>query len=928
MLDISMLIALLQDPAVQSFLISLAAGVFWDGGKKAVSHFTRKEPSIEEQLLEIITDTMRQFYNDPIYGFQGETYQEAIVMKEFCKQFSKYNGVASSGVLRLIVDGTIYPGLSDMQYNRWIDIFIENCSANPTICRWIANQDQKKKLFINRNSTLQRIEAKLKGYLEDAGNKNADISDARFDGIIEKLNDEFCLSWKNSLLTLVDKLARNNYSQIKFENKLAFIRSNEDCGEILAQIKEILPLCDLENSDRRVKKQLYDLIEHISFNKVLVITGTTGAGKSFFTYQYIQKGIQLLQEEMAEIIPCVIDCRRLRNTSCFEQAVLQQLGEFLGINISSLDAAYQNLECLPAKICFVVDNIHTIIDQVSDWWNIVTGIKKFSQYETFKWILTINSYDYYILEETYEFLQRYCVKRRSILMDDSGKSKIFEHTLDIDELNQNWGVIKHILEDQFGVTIPGEYEAIRQGISTPLEAVYFGECAAGKPIISFPSTYYDYIMKIVSWKSDALAAHGHVDIQRTLLKIVDYVADQKSCLIQIIDTPESDLNTFRHVQLLSKIETKTTDIFSAAQSFPNIAYQLRVLPYWAAKIVGTRFRAGALHMDQLFSFPFELKEWLIPCYIFINFEQEDKWDDLFSALKNEQLLEYALFCAQRSSSKFCRALYEFLHQNEECVSSSKTCYAVLHFLYYCPLKMSEKFSLLRIISDQVEKFHLTKLYERVFNFIADTACKTKNLKKNMLILTTCGKGDINFISGYGSARIFMRLIAQENKDFDLVLWDIINYIEDHNLSRQITVARGHNSSFMDFFIRKCFEEHICSSSLSLEGIYQHLEGKFFQLEYPVGSYIRRNLTCAAGNVFSSRRKFLSGYNKQYIKLTDNFARSNEVDKKKTAYFLIKNSLSEDNSTLEPELQKILLDLITNRTIKRLYTRDHELFGLE
>lgn len=933
MFDSSMFIALLQTPNVQSFLISLAAGVVWDGAKKTASRSAEKESPIEQQLAEIITDTMREFYDNSIYGFNGETWQETIVMQEFYSQYRKqvleHGGVADSGALRFILDETIYPGLTDAQYSRWIDILIKNCSANPTICRWSAMRDGKSGLFIDSNSTLQRMEAKLRNYLEEVENESPGRSDSRFDPVLDNLNREFCSSWKRPLLDSADKLLRNIHGPKAIEDKLAFIRSNEDCGDVLALFKEILSLCRSENAGRQEENRLRDLIRHTSFNKVLVIAGTTGAGKSFFTYQYVQNGLRLLREGRAEIIPCVIDCGGLRNTSRFEQEVLQQLGEFLGTVLPSLDAAHERLESLRAKICFVADNIHAIIDQASDWRNIAAGIKNFSRYETFKWILTINSYDYYMLEESPEFLRQYCVKLKGILGDDSGKSKICGYALDVDALNQNWGVVKQILAEQYKISVSeDEYRDIRQGISTPLEAIYFGECAKGKLLVSFPSTYEGFVNHIVSWKSEALADHGPAEIQQALLKIVDFVVKRKSCTIQAGDAPESDLNAFRHVQLLSKTEEKTADIFSAAQSFPSISYHLRVLPFWAAKIVGERFRADALPMGQLFSFPPELKEWLIPCYIFLKFKQEDKWGGLFSALKNQEFLEYALFCAQRSSPEFCGALYKFLRQNEECISSDRSCYAVMYFVYHCPLKMSEKFHLLRMIAGRVGEYSLTNIYEKVFNFIADTASKSKNLKKNMLVFTTCSEEDINFILGYGCARVFMHLAVQEGRNFDLILWDVINYIDSHGIIHQITLEGGHNYSFMDFFIRKCFEEHICSSELPLEAIYQHMEQKFFPLKYPIGSYIRRNLTCAAGNIFSSRKEAFSGYDAQYMKLAGTFAQSSEGQKKETAYFLIKNSLSKDGPPLEPALEKILLDIKTHRKIRPLYNRDCRLFGLE
>lgn len=931
--DHNMLIALLQNPGVQSFIISLAAGAAWDGAKKTVSHIAAKDESLAEQILSIIAHTMQQFYDDQIYGYGGEAYDESVVMEEFCAQFSKYGGIKNSGTLRSIVDGTLYPGLTDNQYKRWVDILLRNCSANSTVCNWAMLQNSKNQLFMGRNSVLQRIEARLKGYAERKRDETAGIADIGtadigFDSIFEALNERFRCSWKDDLLHQVDKLSTDDYNQKKIEDKLAFIKSNEDCCDALAQIKELISLYDLPNSDREVRRELFEHMQSISFNKVLIIAGTTGAGKSFFINKYVNQSIKLLQEEAAEIIPCVIDCSRLRDISCFEQMILQELGDFLGENVPSLDAAHQMLESLSIKVCFVMDSVHTIIDQLSDWRNIAVGIRKFSRYETFKWILTINAYDYYMLEDTQEFLQLYCVKRESILREDSDKPEIFDHALSIDELNRDYEVVKQILEDKFNITVPEPCTDIWQGISTPLEAIYFGDCAMGETIISFPATYYEYITKIVSWKSEALAEHSSPEIQQTLLKIVDSVIGTRTCLIHNINALESDLNTFRHVQLLSRIETKNTDVFSLAQSFPDVSYQLRVFPYWAAKIVGARFQADTFDAANLLSFPHELKEWIIPCYIFINFEKANKWDDLFFTLKEGRLLEYALFCAQRSSAKFCHALYDFLLQNMEYVSGSRQCYAVLHFLYYCSLKLSEKFKLFAGIAAQVQKCSLNNLFERVFESIVTTSGTSKKLKKNMLELTTCNISDINFIFGYKTAQVYMQLVREEGQDFNQLLYEIIHYIDNNpHLKQQIKTSSGANSSFMDFFIRKCFEEHICSSNLLLEDIYFQLE-KFFDLEPPIGTYIKRNLTCAAGNIFSSRKKFLSGYNMQYIQLTKTFADSQEVYEQKTAYFLIKNSLSKYNSRLDSELREVLIKLRTHHKIKQLYARDRDLFGLD
>lgn len=142
---------------------------------------------------------------------------------------------------------------------------------------------------------------------------------------------------------------------------------------------------------------------------------------------------------------------------------------------------------------------------------------------------------------------------------------------------------------------------------------------------------------------------------------------------------------------------------------------------------------------------------------------------------------------------------------------------------------------------------------------------------------------------------------------------------------QITMSVGSNSSFMDYFLRKYFEEYLCSTSMTLESVYLRMN-RFFQLDFPIGSYIRRNLTCAAGNIFSAEKRAFSGYTGQYIHLADFFAGSDKVYEKKTSYFLIKNSVSPNNPKLHKDLRGILLSLIENENIKKLYERDRDLFS--
>jgi len=921
MLDSSVINELLGNSNVQSFLISVAAGAFWDGFKNVIGK-DRNKDSLEMQTWETLKSTMQQFY-----VHKGYEYDDTIVMEALCKQYSLYSNVHEEN-LRIIIEETVYQGLTDADYSKWIDLFIGNCSANYIISNWILLQEPRKRVFTKRNLVLQRIEAKLKGYTGYNDDENSDKPYVRLNNVFGQLNELFDCSWKDEVLCLVSKLSKKVYNQEAIANKMSFIRSNEDCCDVLAQIEELILLYDFEKSNVEVKNKIFEILKWPHFNKVLVVTGTTGAGKSFFVREYVKNSIEMLKRETVKTVPCIIDGSKIKKRLNFEQTILRELGEFAGENVSSFEDACNLLDSLSIKICFVIDDLHSIVNTTSEWRNITKVIKRFSQYESFKWILTTNEYEYYIFEETQEFLQRYCIKKSALLGRDGEESIIFCNVLSIDELNRDWYVVEHILKEEFDICIPATYTGINKGITTPLEAIYFGECASGEELISFPSTYYEYIVKIVSWKSEALTKCSSVEIQQTVLKIIDCVIETRKCNIEKVDVSEADFNALRHAQLLSQIITKNSNVFSVSQAFSSMSYQLRVLPYWAAKMVGERFQTEKFDVGDLILFPNELAEWIIPCYIFFNSQNKVKLRSLFPILKNGSRLEYALFCAQRSSSDFCNVLYEFLIVNIDYISDSKSCYAVLYFVYGCPLKISQKFKLFCYMAEQVQKCNLSNLYERVFESIVRTSGNPKNLKRNMLELATCNISDINFINGYRTAETFMHLTKLEKKNIELMLWDLVDYIKDHSfILKWITLDGGHNCSFLDFFLRKCFEEYICSVNMQLKYVYQGLE-KFFQLEYPIGSYIKRNLTCAAGNVFSSYRKRFSGYDEQYIQLVRVFSEKEKLYEKETAYFLIRNSLSENDIELNKELRIILSDIIKDKRIKKLYERDKNIFSVD
>jgi hypothetical protein len=196
----------------------------------------------------------------------------------------------------------------------------------------------------------------------------------------------------------------------------------------------------------------------------------------------------------------------------------------------------------------------------------------------------------------------------------------------------------------------------------------------------------------------------------------------------------------------------------------------------------------------------------------------------------------------------------------------------------------------------------------------------------MLELASCDVSDINFINGYKVGEVFMHLSEQEGKRFEVVISDIIDYIYENKFILEI-IKNGNNSSFFDFFIRKCMENYLYMTPKDLKTVYCDFEN-FFHIKQPVGAYIKRNLTCAAGNLFSSHGKHRRGFYEEYIGLVAYFAEKEEYYEKATAWFLIKNSVSEKEARLNKRLYEILSELVIDRRMMALYEKEGRTFHFE
>lgn len=821
-----------MDPNLISFLLSLGASISWDGIKLLLSKINRS--SKEYQSISSITNTMKQFHEINSYK-----YDEDAVMTAFIESTKTYKDWIWT--FRDVIESAIGKELSDEEFRNWIDIYEKNL------------QIPIKRPFTDRNSLKEKIRLELDDDIHSHG---------KFYDIIYKIIDKFNSSWKQDIINIFEK----------YNISTPFAKGNQSCNLILKSIKEIFNNLDIDKISDDDYKLLSDYIENPNYNRVLLISGTSGCGKTHFLTLYKKSARTLLERNIAVAIPCHISIRSIHT---IQDDLINALYILLNVKCNTLEEYCNLLDVINIKIAFVIENVNSLINnKVISWSEIVSVIEDVTRFDHYKFIITINEYEYFQIEKDITFLNRYCIENL--------ESLIFKRCINIDEINKEKKIVDIILNEDYSVD-----SEFQPGISTPLEAIYYGECAKGQHLSAPPSCYYEYIEKITQWKDEEIGLQN-------IEKILDSIISQKNSIVKT----NEDVIPFRNAQLLT-LESKKS-MFDLQPT-----YHLRIYPYWAAKIIG-------YNEFNILSYSDDLKEWLIPCYIFYHYidHPNEELHSFFDGLNNVGLLDYAVFCAHKASYQFIHDLKSYLLSIE--INTPRLCYAILRYIEQCPLKISEKFELCVHISEKLDEFGIIDFYSRTLDSILISATSPQKIRRNMLSFVSCNLPDINCINGYKIGKKHMILCGKT--DIYTVTSIIISIIISHDQLNE-SIANSNNEGFLDFFLRECFEYYIVHHPGELKKIYSNLR-PLFDKTFPIGIYIKRNLTCAAGNIFENRDE--KNYRDEYIELVRRFILS---DEKYTAWFLIKNSVGKNEKKLDPTLYEMLDDLKNDSEIKRRFNAE-------
>ena len=913
-LTITGIVKIITTSPVKDFLISLAAGGSWDGIKKIVSHFS--ENSTEKKIWNIFSGTMSQFYGQLHYE-----YDETIVVKCLLDELAQESDNLTSWKLQKCLEKAVFDDfetLSDQKFGLWVSIFANRCAQYPEIFQmYQIEKEIGEALFTKRSLLIQRINSKIRISIG-----NEDHSDQMFLPIIENVKMIFNQSWKEEMLSLLAKLPSLVDDSGRAESLQDLIYSNEDCEIVLDSLEQLYLMHDSTKITREIDIRIREKLRHPHFNKVWLVTGKTGSGKTYLVNEFLKLTLESLEELEGRIIPCIIDISKIANGKSFETFLSEKFSDFIGVELNSLENTNQVIKEMGATICFVFDGVSNHFSSQEEWIKLIQGIKTCSKYDQLKWILTIDEYDYYYLENDRAFLDKYCLTWMGITHREMKKGSLFRNAFSIDQYNEENGIVGLILQDKYGIDENALQNLSLTGISTPKEAIIFGEIAPKGDMIGFPSTYFEYLQNITLWKNNELVATCGSSVDQVLSSIIKFVADNHTDELDDEKCDESSVISLRKVQLVRPEFKRETNIFSLSQGKMMIAYRLNIYPFWSVKLTSTISRDLANAVVLLIRFPKDMQQFLIPSFIFYNYEKHggdaNELNHIFEILDKNKVLIFALFVAHRASTDFSSILYEYLYNNiDSYIDCPQTCYSVLYFVFNSVLKMKEKLELLNKIEQYVPQYGFEEIYERTFCSAIDSAQSEKKFKKNLKVVAEGQVAVVNYINGKNAAIKYLSMQSVCEKEIETIIWDIINYIKEHKLISQIDINSGNNESFLDFFIRRCFEQYLLRNVDAISTIYQRFE-KFFECEKPFGHFIKRNLTCAAGNLFSNMHN--QNYNELYINLTQEMAGSEIRMNRLTAFFLIENSIDAESTELHPKLKEILLEL---RLDKELFAHYYE-----
>lgn len=746
-------------------------------------------------------------------------------------------------------------------------------------------------------------------------------------------------TWKSKIIDHVSFLSRE-FRNDPLERERGFIRKLQDlCDKYLSYEEFKLSMIKLLDSilreipeDRSTRSLSPLLIEFYSllnnrFNKVLIITGESGTGKTHVlrtilsTYQ-IEMGL----EHFSIRIP--IEVNNIKEVGV-RNAVINNLNNYFNSNfeyISDMHSFVIDLEKkgIIFKITFVIDDLHVLINSSAKHYiDLKQIIMNYTQFDWINWCFSLNELDLYLILENNGFLESYCVSNKY----DNDALNLF---VNMNQLNEEKQVCYQILTDNGIDTeaikrFPKNANNIQMLLKNPLISHVYASTVNEDELELHNICYFNFIKRYTDIKKkqmmkcserDISVVEQEVQIDNDIEQIVkSIIRKEKLTYLEKESVPlfqgfEDCYFELRSVHLISKKIVEIEDLFERRKEiFIKFDFNL----YWAYKII-LDFRKSnnwSEFSKWRSSFKDLKNELLIYEFLYLDTDYEKNIETLSNeishVLNSEDEKGLLFFVAVKTSFTCQGIIFNNVLEKEDMVLNKQETFGLLYFLMHTNTKIHQKFAILSRHLNEISKYELESYLESVCKKLFSKLESPPAIKKCVSELISCEDARINRTIGKIAAENFVRILEDQlQNDIEKIIDEhLVTFLCNHVDPIKSSLPEDHkNPSFIECFLRSLFRLLIEKNESNRFYLHEILLGEnYYFMEKgnekhkpnEINKTVSHLLRSSSAVVYGSLYKYLHhskkrNFKEQYIKYITNLLESGFAGQRILAYHFISNTL--------------------------------------
>ncbi|HEF5693213.1 TPA: hypothetical protein SAX15_000354 [Bacillus cereus] len=768
-------------------------------------------------------------------------------------------------------------------------------------------------------------------------------------------------TWKTKIIKHISEFARaygdNSFVRERgiVEKLLEFNDLDISYEDYRTNLREKVNSILVELPDNRITKafkpsllQIYTLLNN-RYNKVLMITGESGAGKTHLLKTILSSySIEKEFNSYSIRIPLTVNDIRKKG---FEGAVLFNLNDFLDCKFTNLPEFNNYVVDLERsgvsfRVVFIIDDLHILCNSNAQIYDCIKEIiKNYSRNDWISWCMSINELDQYLIMDNSGFLKEYCFSDNS----ENDALNLFVNMSTVNNKNEvcykilnNHGIDTTVIDE-----LPDNTNInnnIKMLMQNPLICYVYANTVSDNEKELHNICYFDFIKRYSEVKKKQMIEYSKrnlsfneidAQIDNEIDHVVSFLIDNKK-LIYFERETNSLFQSLKHsydellsVHLVSKRFEKEKDLLQdRIEIFIDFVFPL----YWAFKILlHFRMKNDWTAFSLLRKSFFDLKDELFIyelLYLDIDIENniEMLTQEISNSLNSDNGKEQLFFVAIKTSIKCQGIIFRELLDSEELILDKKETFGLMYFLLHTNARIDKKCKVIGKNLKMISNYELCVYLESLCRVMFNDLKELKKLKKCISEFICTEDIRISERIGKIAANHFSRLVDGMSLE-DVIQNHLINFLSDNLEKISESKIGKNNPTYIDYFLRYLFRNLIENSNENSFLLHEILLSKnFYYLEErddkfkPIGHILRSNSAIAYGSYYKhlnhSKKK---DFKKLYIDCITNLLESNLTRLRILAFHFISNTLinpEDQNLSLEGEFIPLLKKIYDDQRLNK------------